>query len=200
MKIYLVRHAQAMWQLDSAQSLDSSLTALGHDQAKRLAQWLLCQQQIDQEGRIIFNSLCVSPLKRAQETAAYVSAALELPAFIKQELREADFHVADHLPQRESPRQSFPPYQCSPVYAAFKSQSQAALDGLIEQAECGGGPVLAVTHGGVIKTILRLIAGSDAICFRLYNAALNLIEWKRGRWHIVHLNQWDHLPAELRTL
>lgn len=50
------------------------------------------------------------------------------------------------------------------------------------------------------KTLLRLIADSDAISFRLYNTGLATVEWDNGRWHLVHLNQLDHLPVDLRTL
>lgn len=86
------------------------------------------------------------------------------------------------------------------MYAAFKSQVHTAFQELVERAEVSSGPVLAVTHGGFIKTMLRIVVNSDIVCFRLYNTGLNLIEWERGRWHIGHLNLWDHLPLELRTL
>jgi hypothetical protein len=52
----------------------------------------------------------------------------------------------------------------------------------------------------MIKTLLRIVMNSDAVDFRLYNAALTTIEWSRGRWHFVHVNQMDHLRPELRTL
>jgi broad specificity phosphatase PhoE len=200
MKIYLVRHAQAMWQLDAGESLDSSLTTLGHEQAKRLGEWLSCQQKQDEEGAVRIASLCASPLKRALETANYAAAGLRMPLLIRPELREAEFHVADHLPRRETPLQEFPPYECSEIYKAFQSQAQAALEWLVEQAGSVPGAVLAITHGGLIKTMLRLMLDSDSVCFQLYNTGINLVEWKRGRWHLVHLNRWDHLPPELRTV
>ena len=51
-----------------------------------------------------------------------------------------------------------------------------AFEELVAEVEAGNGPVLAITHGGFIKTLLRLVAGTDAICFRVYNAGVNGIE------------------------
>ena len=70
---------------------------------------------------------------------------------------------------------------------------------LVARAEAGPGPVLAVGHGGFIKTLFRILGGSDQFCVTLYNSCLSLVEWRRGRWHVVYVNLWDHLPAELRT-
>ena len=38
---------------------------------------------------------------------------------------------------------------------------------------------------------VSLTTGSDAVSFWLYNTSLNVLEWKRGRWHLIHLNLWD---------
>lgn len=199
MKIYLVRHGQSQWQVRRSEDLDTSLTAIGHEQSKRLGQWLIGLPPLDNQARMEIAALCASPLKRAQETVAYMAEPLHLPVFTHPELCEAGFHVADHLPQRGTPLEAYPDYQPSTAYATFKSQAQVALRRLVEQVETSGGPVLAVAHGGLLKTLLRLVVDSDDVCFRLYNTGLNLIEWSRGRWHLVHLNLWDHLPPELRT-
>ena len=114
-------------------------------------------------------------------------------------LREADFHVADHLPIADGPLQSPQANVLSRTYVDFREQAELALRELVERAETHYGPVLAITHGGLLKTLLRRVVGSDTVCFRLFNTGLNMIEWRRGRWHLVHLNLWDHLPMELRT-
>jgi broad specificity phosphatase PhoE len=199
MRIYLVRHGQSQWQVQRSEDLDTSLTAIGHEQSKRLGQWLGDHPALDRTAGIEIAALCTSPFKRAQETIACTAETLRLPLFIHRELGEADFHVADHLPQRDTPLAAYPPYRASAAYAAFKSQARVALQTLLEQAEASDGPVLAVAHGGLLKTLLRLVVDSDNVCFRLYNTGLNLIEWSRGRWHLVYLNLGDHLPPELRT-
>jgi probable phosphoglycerate mutase len=199
MRIYLARHAQSEWQLEASENWDTSLTTMGHEQARRLALWLASGPQLAGGARVEIGSLYASPFKRAQETAAYVSNALELTPVIQDCLGEAEFHVASQLPQRDGPMSIFSPYVPSQEYSKFRAQADLALQVLVRQAEVTDGAVLAVSHGGLIKTLLRVITGTDTICFRLYNSCLNVIEWRRGRWHLVHLNLWDHLPAELRT-
>jgi probable phosphoglycerate mutase len=200
MKIYLARHGQSQWQLERSENWDTPLTALGHEQAKHMGKWLAGYQMVNNQEQIEVASLHVSPLIRSYETGVHVAKALHLPLIIQQNLREATFHVSEHLPQRDSPLQAHPAYEPSKIYAVFKSQAQAALEDLVAQAEASGGSVLAITHGGLIKTVLRLVIGSDTVCFRLYNTGLSCIEWRRGRWHLVHLNLLDHLPAKLRTI
>jgi probable phosphoglycerate mutase len=118
---------------------------------------------------------------------------------VDENLNEPEFHVSDHLPPCAGPLPAAPLGRASGRYLQFSSQAHDALAQLIRQVQDEGGPVLAVTHGGVIKTLLRLVSGSDLVTFRLYNTAITLIEWQHGRWNLVFLNLWDHLTVELRT-
>lgn len=200
MKIYMVRHGQSHWQLAPSENLNTSLTDLGHEQARLLGRWLAEHRMLDGKGRIEVATLRTSPLLRARETAEYTAKALDRPVCLQESLREAPFHVADHLPHRAAPFHAYSAFEPSEIYAAFKAQVRIALQELVEQAQAGGGPVLAITHGGIIKTLLRLIAGTDTLDFVSYNTGITLIEWKRGRWCVVHLNLLDHLPPEYRTI
>lgn len=199
MQIYLARHAQSEWQIEPSENWDTALTATGHEQARQLARWLAGRPLLAGDKRVEIASLCASPFKRAQETAVYVADALELEIITHDSLGEADFHVASHLPQRDGPLSEHASFIPSQKYCGFRAQADLALQVLVRQAEVNDGPVLAVTHGGLIKTLLRRITGTDTVCFRLYNACLNVIEWRRGRWHLVHLNLWDHFLVDLRT-
>jgi len=200
MKIYLARHGQSRWQIERTEGdWNSPLTAVGHQQAQRLADWLANGCVVDLESRVEVAAVYASPLQRAQETAVYTAALLQLPLTTENSLTEATFLVSDHLPILASPIEKQNPFQPSDTYAALKTQAQAALSALITGAEAHNGAVLAFSHGGLISTMLRQIVGSDSVSFWLYNTSLNLIEWKRGRWHLVHLNLWDHLTPELRT-
>jgi probable phosphoglycerate mutase len=116
-----------------------------------------------------------------------------------QSLCEASFHVSDYLPEPHDPLRAAPDGLPSEIYSDFKLQVREGLAFLINQAESSGGAVLAISHGGVIKTALRLVLGGDAGSFRLYNTALTLIERRLGRWYLVHLNLWDHLEVAMRT-
>lgn len=199
MRIYLARHGQSEWQIQASRERDTNLTSIGHEQSRLLARWLADHKQLDGAVRLEVAALCASPYRRAQDTAAYASEALRLTVCTYPSLREADFHVADDLPATARPLEAHGAYIASSRYAGFKVQVRAGLEQLVARAEAAHGPVLAVTHGGFMKTLLRLVAGTDTVCFQLYNTALSAIEWRRGRWHLTHLNLWDHLPAELRT-
>jgi broad specificity phosphatase PhoE len=198
MQIYLVRHGQSQWQTGLSDNPDTPLTTLGHLQSRQLATWLATSPRLAGGAPVTIAALYASPLRRAQETAAHLANALGLAVATDACLSEADFHVADHLPQRGGPLCLHRPFTPSESYADFRRQADRALRLLVRQAEASGS-VLAVTHGGLIKTLLRLVVGTDDVCFRLCNACPNVIEWRRGRWHLIHLNLWDHLLTDHRT-
>ncbi len=193
MKIHLVRHAQSIWQLEPNTDWDTSLSPLGQNQAEHLAHWI-CEDTIKISG---FHT---SPLKRAMETTDILANTLNLPITIDPLLREANFHVAAHLPSRKSPLNARQDFSFSNSYKEYKLQVDKALKKMIKIAVSSNGTILSVAHGGFIKTLLRLVVDSDTISFRLYNTGITTIEWRRGRWHLVHLNRLDHLPNKLRTL
>jgi probable phosphoglycerate mutase len=200
MKLYLVRHGQSKWQIDrEAGDWDSPLTGLGHQQSTRLAGWLARAPVLHGGRQLEVATLVCSPLVRAQETAVPVARSLRLPCIHDEALREADFLVSDYLPSSKAPVEAMAPYQPLPVYSSLKNRAKRALSNLIAQSEAAGGPAMGISHGGLLSTMLRVAVGSDLVSFWLYNSTVNLIEWKRGRWHLVFLNLWDHLPPELRT-
>ncbi len=202
MKIYLVRHGQSQWQVDRNDdnpNWNSELSELGHRQATRLGHWLRDHKAIDVRSRIEIGAMRVSPMIRAQQTAVPVCEALRLTAVTDNNLHEADFWLGEHLPHGKSPQQPAKPISLSQQYNQFKAQANQALMNLVEMAETQNCSVLGVAHGALISTILRDVAGSDTVSFWIYNTSINLIEWKRGRWHLIYLNMWDHLPPEMRT-
>ena len=194
MEIYLARHGQSRWQVTrEAGDWNSPLTDLGQTQAERLGQWA------GSEEGIAFTHIRASTMLRAQQTAAPIGEALQRPVVLDENLREADFLVSAYLPSYSDPFQSTPHIETSPPYLSFKEQVETGWSALVNDALDSDGPVLGVAHGGFISTLLRHVIGTDAISFWIYNATLHHLEWKRGRWHLVNLNQWDHLPTNLRT-
>lgn len=165
-----------------------------------MGEWLAEHRMLDAAARLDTAALWSSPSIRARQTSAPAGELLGLPVKMTDDLLEATFHVSDHLPVSEGPLDLPPTRDPSPEYAVFKTQAQRALRTLVEDAETTGGTVLAVTHGGLIKTMLRILLGSEVVSFRLYNTAISVVAWNRGRWDLVHLNLWDHLPSHLRTI
>lgn len=199
MKLFLLRHGQSQWQLERKGDLDAPLTSVGREQSRRLAEWLGSNERFDLHTHLDAGCVCVSPMKRARETAAYVLSMLQLPEVVQENLTEAPFRVADHLCSADTPFRHAADYIPSEPYHNFKSQAATALRELAEYAEAHNGTILAITHAGLISTMFRLVVACDAIAFKPYNAALNLLEWKHGCWRLTYVNFWDYLPVGLRT-
>ncbi|MFF8035474.1 MULTISPECIES: histidine phosphatase family protein [unclassified Streptomyces] len=198
LRIYLVRHGQSQWQLTPGDDLDMPLSPLGHEQAALLADWCARRAPLDADVRFDFGALCTSPLQRARQTAGHVAAALGVDLSTRPGLCEAPFRVVDELPRAGTPLE-VPVGDVTDRYRQFRRQVRGALAELVESAVDDDRPVLAVTHGGVIKTVLRIIAGTDVFCARLYNCGITAVDWKDGIWRVAHVNLWDHLPPALRT-
>ncbi|WP_426574093.1 histidine phosphatase family protein [Aquihabitans sp. McL0605] len=78
MELILVRHGQPAWTTPEGMGRnDPGLTDLGHAQAKRAADRLADTEDLPGRGDV--DRLYVSPAVRAQETAAPIAAALQLP-------------------------------------------------------------------------------------------------------------------------
>lgn len=195
-RLYLVRHGQAQWQVAPDDDLDSPLTALGHAQAGALAKRL--GDDLGAAGPARAVRMFTSPLLRARQTVGYVEAELGIRAEILAELAEARFRVADHLRVRDRPFGE-EPSPLHPAYAAFRDQAAAALRQLYQASLDAAAPVVAMTHGGLIKTLLRCAAGSDRICFEVGNASVTALEWGGGYWRVACLNCRSHLQPAART-
>jgi len=193
MRIVLIRHAQCEWQLTRCGTLDSRLTSLGVRQAELLADWLASQP-------FEVGFLCASRMLRARQTLEPVAARLELPIAASDMLAEADFSVSEELPTTDGPFSRTRDYVLSARYLSWKRTAAAALDQLATWAHNRPSHLIAVSHGGLIKTILRVAMNSDVIDFQIYNTGLTRLEWHKGRWQLSGLNQMDHLPIEFRTL
>ena len=90
-ELLLTRHGETVWHHDNRYAgggSDIDLTDRGRAQARALGAWAQTQA-IDQ--------VVCSPVRRAQETAAPVGTALDLPVHVLEGLREVDFGVAEGL-------------------------------------------------------------------------------------------------------
>lgn len=200
MRVLLVRHAQSEWQRAASDDRDTALTEDGARQAALLAAWLATGPALDAGGEpLTIGTVFCSGLRRARDTATVVGDRLGRPVVVDTRLDEATFHVAQDVPRHPDPLSPPAPRAPTARYAAYAGQAHGALTALCTEAVRNGATPLAVTHGGLIKTLLRHVLASDAASVRAYNTGLTLIEWQGGRWHLVCLNVADHLPATLRT-
>jgi broad specificity phosphatase PhoE len=181
MKLCLVRHGQCEWQLTRSGDLDSQLTPVGRRQAAMTAAWLTRQPELSRSVRAVVTS----PLKRAVDTAEYIGRAIGVQVVVEDALAEAKFRLSEEAPSSEK-------------YIAFRGQVGDALEQLRRRG-ANNNEVLAVAHGGVIKTLLRLMAQSELLTCEVGNASVSVFEWKEPRWSLRCLNSQEHLPHELRT-
>lgn len=89
---YIIRHGQTdnnakqLWQ---GKDNNSKLNMYGIDQIKKLAEKL---------DTLHIERLYTSPLLRAKETAELISSHCDIPIFVRQDLREVDYGVAEGQP------------------------------------------------------------------------------------------------------
>lgn len=98
MQLILIRHGESFVNRDgweSLPSMDAGLTEKGHKQAMALRDWLT---QTGASGDVLY----CSTMRRAQETAAYVSEALGLTCMADDRLREIGSNYASGLPIDEA--------------------------------------------------------------------------------------------------
>lgn len=206
-QLFLVRHAeteanaQQLWQGD----LDAPLTPRGVEQvaatANLLAQWHSAHP---------FDVFYVSPLPRAQSTAAAIAVATQLPMVIEDGLREfslgdwegrtlRELREVENLWGRWDADPTFaPPNGESPLL--FNRRATHILASLA--ARHGGQRLLIVTHGAYISSVLAAWLGGDARNWRRYDApncgVSQLVREAEG-WRGELVNDISHLPVTARV-
>jgi probable phosphoglycerate mutase len=202
-QLILVRHGETEANLLQIWhgSLDAPLTERGKQQvgatAKRFAECV-------EHGPV--DRLYVSPLARAQSTAAAIGAAIGQKPVIEEGLREfsigdwegrtfRDLMDNEQLWRRWAIDPRFaPPNGESPN--SFGERAETALNALV--ARHPRQTIVAVTHGGVIGAVLDAWLGNhsgDWMRWEPHNCAVSLLEWDGDRWHGLLVNDISHLPA-----
>jgi broad specificity phosphatase PhoE len=161
---YIMRHGESTANADRRMQgrQDFQLNESGRQQAAVAARWF--------KDKRVSRVLC-SPLVRASETAAIVSAEAGLPApEVEPHLIELDVGKFSGLTLDEA-RARFPEDYQRFTYMSWEGVSDAeSVDQLILRATAAwvrlkeaaietGGNVLALTHGGTIQWLVRLTFG-----------------------------------------
>jgi broad specificity phosphatase PhoE len=206
-RLVLVRHAETeanqhqLWQGD----LDAPLTPRGLLQVQTTATRLA-----ELHAQSPFNVFYVSPLLRAQSTAAAIAAATGLRVQIEAGLREfglgdwegrslRELREVENLWGRWDADPAFaPPNGESPV--SFNRRATTALAALAARhvGEC----VLAVTHGAFISSVLATWLGGDARNWRSFdapNCSVSILTLHDEGWRGDLVNDISHLPGAARV-
>ena len=151
----------------SHRRVDLELTALGREQAERLADRLSRRLKGDDERRVLFSS----PLRRARQTSAIVSARLGSVVRVLEGLRELD---VGELDGRRDPaawntyesvladwrqgrhERSFPGGE---NYQQLQIRLRTCLVGVANEVR--GGTAVVIAHGANVRAALPALAGVD---------------------------------------
>jgi broad specificity phosphatase PhoE len=160
--LYLARHGETDWNAVGRWQghTDVPLNATGEAQARALAEVL--------RGAGL-SMVISSDLARAQETARIVAGRLDVPlAYVDVDLRERSFGPFEGLTREECARlfpeawRAWQEQRRVPEGAesdgAFGARVAAALVRAAKRA-AKHAPALVVTHGGALRTAIRLAAG-----------------------------------------
>jgi probable phosphoglycerate mutase len=205
--LIIVRHAETEGNLNRVWhgDLDAPLTPRGEEQviatAKRLAEMHVADP---------IDHFYVSPLQRAQSTAAAIAKAIGLTPVIEDGLREfglgdwegrslVELRDQENLWGRWEADPSFaPPNGESPV--SFNLRATSALAGLA--ARHPGQRILVVTHGAFISSVLATWLSGDARNWRSFdppNCAISVVVQVATGWRGELVNDISHLPLSARV-
>ena len=184
MKLYYTRHGETEWNvLDNiCGRTDIPLTAKGIEQAEELA------RNIADMG-LHFDLILVSPLQRAQQTAARVAAVTGMEPVTEKRLRECDygdFEGKHRLTEGYMEAKLDFPHRFPNGESAF--DLAARTYGLIDEVytKYPHGTVLFVCHGGIcriIESFASNFTAKDYENFYMGNCELRCVEINRQIAH-----------------
>lgn len=203
-RLILVRHGETHGNVQQLWhgAMDSPLTVRGHQQVAATAVQLA---KLNQAYAVA--AFYVSPLPRAQQTAAAIAAAIGQQPIIEAGLREFDlgeWEGRTFLDLRNNEnlwgrwRQDphfMPPHGESPH--SFHARVLATMHHLA--ALHPGATVLIVTHGGVICNVLAAWLGrgpEDWRNWEPHNCAITLLQSGSMAWQGLLVNDISHLPTD----
>lgn len=219
-ELVLVRHGQAVDNVEFLVNLTGEcrgLTERGHEQAGLVAARLAARM----EGPHPFHVLCHSPVRRAAETAARISAALGpgVPVEVVDGLRTMGHGVAGQHPWDPESNAigtippldpDTPPAEGAESWQAYLNRSGRALRELTERH--AGKRILVVAHSetaaSAMHDFMRLPPGASRWTFPLVSHT-GLTAWRRlyssrlgadpeGQWALLYANDDSHLPETER--
>ena len=194
MELLIIRHALPIRrELDSG-AADPELSEAGHEQAAHLSRYLV-DERID--------ALYSSPLARARETAAPLSAAKSLDVVTSPGIAEWDQNSPEYVPVEELKANNDPRWQAmldgawasDESEAEFRDRVVSSIESII--AEHRGQRVAVVCHGGVINGYLSHILGLDSFArgffYPNYTSINRVAAASSGEREVITVNETAHL-------
>ncbi len=177
--VFVARHGETDWNVEGRWQghTDVPLNENGRAQARAVAESL---------RGVGLSGLVSSDLSRARETAEIVAAALGLHvAYVDPDLRERMFGVFEGLTREDCERlhpaawrawvEDQRPAEGVEPPAAVTARVSAAIGRAAERVAREGAPVLIVTHGGALRSVVRHVNGVPV--GPIANGALWRLDW-----------------------
>ena len=179
----LLRHGQTDWNIDLRLqgSSDIPLNETGRNQAAVAGATF---------SREDWDVIIASPLSRARDTAQIVAQQLNMPVVIVPELVERSFGVAEGFSHSEWRKM----YEANEHIEGLESledlRSRCELLLQLVTTEYDGLRVLAISHGALIRKVLRIVSNNQIPQDgdRLGNVSLNKLIHSDGYWAINDYN------------
>jgi alpha-ribazole phosphatase len=158
-RVLFIRHAETEMAGRYCGHSDPDLNTQGRAQLRELAQ-LLAEEMLD--------TVYSSDLRRATSTAQAIAAGKNIPRVLRPALREIDFGDWEGMSWEEIERldpeyaqkwvNSYPhlPAPSGESFQEFERRVLAEVGHLINRSP---GPIAVVTHGGVLRVVLRHLCG-----------------------------------------
>lgn len=196
-KLLLIRHGESEADILNVHEgrADFPLTETGHKQAAAMGKWVAEQFQID----LIF----ASTLRRAAQTAAYLSEAAGIPICFDEDLMEFNNGLLAGLPFEEAaklyPRVENLPSDQS-IYGQesqyeFRYRADRVLKRCLQQIP-NGATAAIVSHGGMINQLFASLIGlspAAPIRFGTGDTGVHLWVLEENGARLLFANKQEHL-------
>ncbi len=158
MELLIIRHGLPLRvERSDGGAADPELSPEGHDQAKRLAQYLDAER---------IDAIYSSPMKRAHQTALPLAAAKGLQVVLEPRIAEWDRDSSSYIPMEELKVVDPEAYRAlmkgemdlSVDIHEFQRNVVAAMEEIIDRHR--GQKVAVVCHGGVVGTYVDAVVGT----------------------------------------
>jgi broad specificity phosphatase PhoE len=199
--LLLVRHGETAWNRERRWQghHDASLSAAGRAEAQALAARLAAEHPI---------ALYSSDLPRARETADEIAGQTGLEPVLDARWREVD--VGEWLGLAPGEVQSRYPdgyarwlaggtgWRQGESYPEMAERGLAAAHDVASSHADASGPIVCVTHGGVVRALVMHVLGMPPAARRLLTTGptgtVTAIEAREPAWRLRSYNDAGHLP------
>ena len=192
-ELLIIRHGLPV-RIDDAQGpADPELSEIGHEQARRVADWLHHEK---------ITAVYTSPMRRAVQTAAPLGEAVGMEPIVDDEVAEFDRGQHFYVPIEELKAARDPRYEAlmrgehvlSEVDPfTFREVVTVAIERIIEANP--GCTVAIVCHGGVINAFASHVLGITYPLFfqPTYTSVNRFLASSAGHRSVASLNEAGHL-------